>query len=275
MLFGFFIQSEKITQAAPPAPNISSTEVYQTLNNKSCGFFTGCSVAGEDLRIKMGGISYSNGMNIPNGTSVSVSFIGKGGCFNYDKDVTVTNGSIDLTVPGDSVVATCTYSVRITVPEGVDSAGETIEKNEYNSPYSQPVQAACSEEQCSDDLDVLSSNLYELCAQIKTGTPQHSACLSCFTGQGIWTAIGCIPSNPEEIIKTIIVLGLSFGGGVVLIMILVGSFMLSVSQGDPNKTKEAKEIITSAIIGLLFVIFSVTILQFIGVEILHIPGFGE
>ena len=58
-------------------------------------------------------------------------------------------------------------------------------------------------------------------------------------------------------------------------MILVGAFMLSVSQGDPNKTKEAKEIITSAIIGLLFVIFSVTILQFVGVEILHIPGFGE
>ena len=39
--------------------------------------------------------------------------------------------------------------------------------------------------------------------------------------------------------------------------------------------KEAKEMITSAIVGSLFIIFSITILQFIGVSILHIPGFGE
>jgi hypothetical protein len=64
-------------------------------------------------------------------------------------------------------------------------------------------------------------------------------------------------------------------GAIVLIMILAGAFMLSTSQGDPKKTQDAKELITSAIIGLLFIIFSITILQFVGVSILRIPGFGE
>jgi len=64
-------------------------------------------------------------------------------------------------------------------------------------------------------------------------------------------------------------------GAIVLIMILAGAFMLSTSQGDPKKTQDAKELISSAIIGLLFIIFSITILQFVGVSILRIPGFGE
>ena len=64
------------------------------------------------------------------------------------------------------------------------------------------------------------------------------------------------------------------GGGVALIMTLAGGFILSTSQGDPQKANQAKEMITNSVIGLLFVIFSVIILQFIGVTILQIPGFG-
>lgn len=44
------------------------------------------------------------------------------------------------------------------------------------------------------------------------------------------------------------------------------------SQGDHEKVKEAREILTSAIIGLLFLIFSLVILEVIGVDLLHIPG---
>ncbi len=65
------------------------------------------------------------------------------------------------------------------------------------------------------------------------------------------------------------------GGGVALIIILAGGFQLTISQGDPKKTSEAKELITSALIGLVFIIFSVAILQLIGVQILQIPEFGE
>jgi hypothetical protein len=71
-----------------------------------------------------------------------------------------------------------------------------------------------------------------------------------------------------------VTIGLTAGGGIVLIMILVGSFMLSVSQGDPNKTKEAKEIITSALLAFYLSFFS-HYLTIFGVSILRIPGFGE
>jgi hypothetical protein len=110
---------------------------------------------------------------------------------------------------------------------------------------------------------------------------RYDKCLDCLDSDGsegssgIWTAIGCISTDPEQVIALVVKVGLGLGGGIILISILIGAFKLSTSQGDPNKVKEAKEIITSAIIGLLFLIFSVTILQFIGVSILHIPGFGD
>ncbi len=119
---------------------------------------------------------------------------------------------------------------------------------------------------------------YELCTQIphtSGNTTQYDQCKACREKEGVWTALGCISSKPEDIVRIVEIAGLGLAGSVVLIMIIVGAFKLSVSQGDPNKTKEAKDTITSAIIGLLFVIFSVTILQFIGVSVLHIPGFGE
>jgi hypothetical protein len=44
------------------------------------------------------------------------------------------------------------------------------------------------------------------------------------------------------------------------------------SGGDPRKAKAAKELLTSAIAGLLMIIFSVYILDLIGIRILNIPG---
>jgi hypothetical protein len=119
---------------------------------------------------------------------------------------------------------------------------------------------------------------YELCSmQIDkaTNTQAWVNCTICMEDGGIWTAVGCIPQTPEAIVKTLIEIGLIISGAIVLIMILAGAFMLSTSQGDPKKTQDAKELISSAIIGLLFIIFSITILQFVGVSILRIPGFGE
>ena len=118
---------------------------------------------------------------------------------------------------------------------------------------------------------------FALCEQIPDG--ERGDCEACLEGgvdgiQGIWTAIGCIPANPESIIKTFMTLGLSVGGGATLLLILAGAFRLSVSQGDAQATKDAQEQITSAIIGLVFIILSITMLRFIGVSLFQIPGFG-
>jgi hypothetical protein len=57
-------------------------------------------------------------------------------------------------------------------------------------------------------------------------------------------------------------------------MSLYAGLLLSTSQGDPKRVDEAKAAITSAVAGAFFLIFSVTILRFIGTTLLQIPGFG-
>lgn len=122
---------------------------------------------------------------------------------------------------------------------------------------------------------------YAICDQIPNTqalAQMRSSCMECVGKDdgygGIWTAIGCIPRDPDTIVSVFLRFGLGMGGGVALLMILGSGFMLSVSQGDPKQTDTAKQWLTSAIAGLLFIIFSVTILQFIGYNIFQIPGFG-
>lgn len=114
---------------------------------------------------------------------------------------------------------------------------------------------------------------FELCDQIADST-QKTSCTTCYNKSGVWTAIGCIGQDPVDIATTLVNLGLGIGGGIALLMILAAGFQFSISQGDPNKTKQAKELLTAAITGLLFIIFSVMILQFIGYDLLHLPGFA-
>jgi hypothetical protein len=121
-----------------------------------------------------------------------------------------------------------------------------------------------------------------LCDQInKDEFPaQYDSCVQCVGGEGaenkegIWTAIGCIKREPQKIVVVLVRLGLMMGGGIALLMILISSFRLSISQGDPKAKDEARDMITAAFVGLVFIIFSVVIFQFVGVQILHIPGIG-
>ncbi len=118
---------------------------------------------------------------------------------------------------------------------------------------------------------------FDLCKQAGS-EEQFLKCSSCLGTEGdvkgIWTAVGCIKTEPQAIIQTVVRIGISIGGGIALLMTLVGGFMLTTSQGDPKRVQEGKEMITSSVIGIIFVLFSVVILQFIGVTILRLPGFG-
>lgn len=125
-------------------------------------------------------------------------------------------------------------------------------------------------------LEPASAN-FELCKQV--GESQHAACIAC-TGtdekkvEGIWTAVGCIKTEPKSIIEAVVRIGIGIGGGIALLMTLVGGFLITTSQGEPKRLQEGKEMVTSAVIGIIFMLFSVVILQFIGVTILRLPGFG-
>ncbi|MBI1982460.1 MAG: hypothetical protein HYS68_02675 [Candidatus Levybacteria bacterium] len=91
----------------------------------------------------------------------------------------------------------------------------------------------------------------------------------------VGTAIGEISTNPIGFVKSIFGVILSLSGGIALLLIILSGYKLMFSQGNPEKAQEAKETLTAAIVGLLFIIFSLAILQVIGVDILKIPGFGK
>lgn len=87
------------------------------------------------------------------------------------------------------------------------------------------------------------------------------------------TAIGEISTEPQAFVKSVFSIVLGLSGGIALILIMVSGYKFMASQGNPEAVKSATEGLTSAVIGLLFIIFSFVILQVIGVDILRIPGF--
>lgn len=91
--------------------------------------------------------------------------------------------------------------------------------------------------------------------------------------EAVDTALGSIDVKPEKFIEKIFGILLGLSGGIALLLIIYSGYKLMLAQGNPEAIQGARETLTSAIVGLLFIIFSVVILRVIGVDILHIPGF--
>lgn len=85
-----------------------------------------------------------------------------------------------------------------------------------------------------------------------------------------YTAFGPIKLDPASLVKDFFGIVLSISGGIAVLLIILSGYRLIASQGNPEKINEAKEHLTAAIIGFLFVIFSFSILRFIGVDVLGI-----
>jgi len=110
---------------------------------------------------------------------------------------------------------------------------------------------------------------YETVAENLDSDVKDGGCLS------VNSAFGPLSTEPGTFIPRILAIFLSLSGGIALLLIIRSGYQLLTSQGDAEKVKEARERITSAIIGILFMIFSLVVLQTIGVDILHLPGFGK
>ncbi|HMS22281.1 MAG TPA: hypothetical protein PKA38_00805 [Candidatus Levybacteria bacterium] len=66
---------------------------------------------------------------------------------------------------------------------------------------------------------------------------------------------------------------LSIGGVAALLFFIRAGYTIMTSAGNKEKVGQAREQITAAITGLIFIILSIAILEFIGINILRIPGF--
>ncbi len=89
------------------------------------------------------------------------------------------------------------------------------------------------------------------------------------------TAIGPIDvSNPMSVIMRIFSLVLSLGSAGAMIVIIYAGYKMMTSRGNKEAIQGARETITAAIVGLMFMVFSLVILSVITGNILKIPGFG-
>ena len=109
-----------------------------------------------------------------------------------------------------------------------------------------------------------------LVKDICEGMPNE--CDICIKKGNVWTALGCIPADPKELIKRIFPYLLGIGGTIAFGFIIFGGIQVMTSSGDPEKIKGGKELITSALTGLVFIILSLFLLKLIGVDILGLPG---
>ena len=112
--------------------------------------------------------------------------------------------------------------------------------------------------------------------QSQSNLGERNSCLQCANSGGVWSGVGCVKTDFKGFIEeTVFGIGVGLAGGFSLLCVIYAAFMMQSSQGNPEKLKKAQEMITSCIIGLMLVIFSVFILKLIGVNILRIPGFGN
>lgn len=120
----------------------------------------------------------------------------------------------------------------------------------------------------------LEASLKDLCKPISSAS-EKGKCGTCHSEGGIWTSLGCVDGNLQYFIeRTLLGMGMGFAGGMTLLCIIFAAFQMQTSRGNPEKIKKAQELLTSCVVGLMVIIFSILILKIIGVDILRIPGFG-
>lgn len=105
--------------------------------------------------------------------------------------------------------------------------------------------------------------------------PTYAACPPCPNPGEVCTALGCIPTATTDFVAWVLRIAIGLGGGIAFLLMIFGAIKLLTSGGNPEGIKAGGETITSALMGLLFMIFSLFLLHLIGVEILKIPGFSK
>lgn len=245
---------------------------YTNAENKQCtlnrqnGLSMSCADARQFGNVWLSVTELKNGNGTPFTGSVSVTLNGSG-----ETGAAVSNGTFNIPLPGIDSGGEWTINLS-----SIGTSGTELRNCQVKMQFQDNcgVEQVCNETNPGTNPNVETA-AFDLCSQVATGSEAHEQCVACqLEEEGVWTAVGCIPAEPSSLIKAVITIGVGMGGGVALLMTLIGGFLLTTSQGNPKQQETAKEMITSAVIGLLFVMFSVVILQFIGVTIFQIPGFG-
>jgi hypothetical protein len=106
-----------------------------------------------------------------------------------------------------------------------------------------------------------------------TGDQCTSAGGESCANNGVKTGLGCVSTQPKDLIALGVRFASGIGGGIALLIMIAGSFKMMTSAGNIEKLREGRSQFSSAAIGLVFIIMAVVLLQILGVDILNLPGF--
>ncbi len=171
---------------------------------------------------------------------------------------------------GGSIDATCACQLSVT-PNSIPPGGacQNNQSCSSNAPY-------CWGEFHSTPICQTTSRAQSLQTRQSGGEGSSfdpgDGCGGIASGQ-VYTAIGCISTDPADFIRTFLKFGVGIAGGIAFLLILLGGFQILTSAGNPEHMNAGKELVSSAIAGLLMIIFSIFLLRVIGVDILGIKGF--
>jgi hypothetical protein len=114
----------------------------------------------------------------------------------------------------------------------------------------------------------------ELCRKYLSDSTEMAKCETCAKTGGYWSGLACIPLGTRAFVNKFVQISISLAGGIALLCIIYCAIQMQISRGNPQRLEKARENLISCITGLLLILFSVFILQAVGVKIFGIPGFG-
>jgi hypothetical protein len=105
-----------------------------------------------------------------------------------------------------------------------------------------------------------------------------------------YTQLGCFSSNSEDYfdafaggtgsgaggpVSQLLNILFSVAGGLALLYLLYGAFVIMTAEGRPEKIQQGRGVITGSIIGVIFSLSAVLIVNVISNQILRVPGLGD
>ena len=97
-----------------------------------------------------------------------------------------------------------------------------------------------------------------------------------------YTIIGCIQTDlasfqqegaAASVVQILLNVIFSVIGGIAFLYLIYGSFIILTSQAEPERLNYGKRLVYGAIVGLIFTLSSVFVVNFLATGILKIPGF--
>jgi hypothetical protein len=101
---------------------------------------------------------------------------------------------------------------------------------------------------------------------------------SCTTASGRTgadTALGCLETSDVNLfVGQILRWGVGIAAAGAFFMLVYGGVQMMTASGDPKRVKAGQELIISSIAGVILIILSVILLNFLGINILGLGGLG-